>query len=51
MRILLLGGSGLLSGAALRAFVLAGHEVSVLSRGARALPAMREHPSGPPGGA
>ena len=38
MRILLLGGSGLLSGAALRAFVLAGHEVSVLSRGARALP-------------
>ena len=33
MRILLLGGSGLLSGAALRAFVRAGHDVSVLTRG------------------
>src|SRR5690242_18655315 len=38
MRILLLGGSGLLSGAALRAFVRAGHDVSVLSRGTRPLP-------------
>ena len=37
MRILLLGGSGLLSGAALRAFVRAGHDVSVLTRGERAL--------------
>ena len=37
MRILLLGGSGLLSGAALRAFVRAGHDVSVLSRGERAV--------------
>jgi nucleoside-diphosphate-sugar epimerase len=39
MRILLLGGSGLLSGAARAAFLAAGHEVSVLSRGERALPA------------
>jgi nucleoside-diphosphate-sugar epimerase len=39
MRILLLGGSGLLSGAALEAFLEAGHEVTVLSRGNRALPA------------
>jgi len=37
MRILLLGGSGLLSGAALRAFVRAGHDVSVLTRGQRAV--------------
>lgn len=37
MRILLLGGSGLLSGAALRAFAGAGHDVSVLTRGERAL--------------
>jgi nucleoside-diphosphate-sugar epimerase len=37
MRILLLGGSGLLSGAALRAFVRAGHDVSVLTRGERAM--------------
>jgi nucleoside-diphosphate-sugar epimerase len=37
MRILLLGGSGLLSGAALRAFVGAGHDVSVLTRGERAI--------------
>jgi len=37
MRILLLGGSGLLSGAALRAFVRAGHDVSVLTRGERAI--------------
>jgi len=39
MRILLLGGSGLLSGAARRAFVRAGHDVSVLTRGERQLPA------------
>lgn len=39
MRILLLGGSGLLSGAALEAFLEAGHDVTVLSRGLRALPA------------
>ena len=37
MRILLLGGSGLLSGAALRAFARAGNDVSVLTRGERAL--------------
>src|SRR5436190_6924720 len=37
MRILLLGGSGLLSGASLRAFTGAGHDVSVLTRGARAV--------------
>ena len=38
MRILLLGGSGLLSGAAREAFLAAGHDVSVLSRGKRPLP-------------
>jgi nucleoside-diphosphate-sugar epimerase len=37
MRILLLGGSGLLSGAALRAFTAARHDVSVLTRGTRAV--------------
>ena len=37
MRILLLGGSGLLSGAARRAFARAGHDVSVLTRGERAV--------------
>jgi len=37
MRILLLGGSGLLSGAAVRAFARAGHDVSVLTRGQRAV--------------
>ena len=37
MRVLLLGGTGLLSGAALRVFVRAGHDVTVLSRGERAL--------------
>src|SRR5262245_43614158 len=37
MRVLLLGGSGLLSGAALRAFLGAGHDVSVVSRGERPL--------------
>ena len=37
MRVLLLGGTGLLSGAALRAFVGAGHDVSVLTRGERAV--------------
>ena len=37
MRILLLGGSGLLSSAARRAFVRAGHDVSVLTRGERPL--------------
>ena len=37
MRILLLGGSGLLSGAAARAVLRAGHDVSVLTRGERAL--------------
>jgi len=39
MRVLLLGGSGLLSGAAREAFLAAGHEVTVLSRGTRPLPA------------
>lgn len=39
MRILLLGGSGLLSGAAREAFLAAGHDVSVLSRGRQPLPA------------
>ena len=39
MRILLLGGSGLLSGAAREAFLSAGHDVTVLSRGERPLPA------------
>ena len=38
MRILLLGGSGLLSGSARDAFLAAGHDVTVLSRGERALP-------------
>ena len=38
MRVLLLGGSGLLSGAAASAFVLAGHDVTVVTRGQRALP-------------
>ncbi len=37
-RVLLLGGSGLLSGAAREAFLAAGHEVTVVSRGARPLP-------------
>jgi nucleoside-diphosphate-sugar epimerase len=37
MRILLLGGSGLLSGAARRAFARAGHDVSVFARGERPL--------------
>ena len=39
MRILLLGGTGLLSAAAREAFLAAGHDVTVLSRGNRALPA------------
>lgn len=38
-RVLLLGGSGLLSGAAREAFLAAGCEVTVLSRGLRPLPA------------
>ncbi len=37
MRILLLGSAGLLSGAARAAFLAAGHDVTVLSRGQRAL--------------
>jgi len=37
MRVLLLGGSGLLSGAALSAFVRMGHDVHALTRGERAL--------------
>jgi nucleoside-diphosphate-sugar epimerase len=41
MRILLLGASGLLSGAAREAFLAAGHDVTVLSRGTRAVP---QHP-------
>ncbi|MDD2805761.1 MAG: NAD-dependent epimerase/dehydratase family protein [Elusimicrobiales bacterium] len=41
LNVLLLGGSGLLSGAARGAFLAAGHSVTVLSRGTRALP---EHP-------
>ena len=46
MRILLLGGSGLLSSAARRAFVRAGHDVSVLSRGERAVaPGVRHLPA------
>src|SRR5262245_20173314 len=43
MRVLLLGGSGLLSGAAVRAFVRAGHDVTVLTRGERALAAGARH--------
>ncbi|HNW42896.1 MAG TPA: NAD-dependent epimerase/dehydratase family protein [Elusimicrobiales bacterium] len=39
LRALLLGGSGLLSGAAREAFLAAGHEVTVLSRGTAELPA------------
>src|SRR5262245_65855343 len=39
MRVLLLGGTGLLSGAAARAFVKAGHEVTVVTRGERPLAA------------
>ena len=39
MRILLLGGSGLLSGAALAAFLDEGHDVTALTRGGRPLPA------------
>ena len=39
MQVLLLGGSGLLSGAAREAFLAAGHDVTVFSRGERALPA------------
>jgi nucleoside-diphosphate-sugar epimerase len=46
MRVLLLGGSGLLSGAALRAFTAAGHQVSVLSRGGRPLPPGVQHVRG-----
>src|SRR5262245_40371365 len=42
MRVLLLGGSGLLSGATLRTFLRMSHDVSVLTRGERALPA-HEH--------
>ena len=37
-RVLLLGGSGLLGGPAREAFLAAGHEVTVLTRGGRALP-------------
>jgi hypothetical protein len=43
MRILLLGGSGLLSSAARRAFAGGGHDVSVLTRGERPLPAGVSH--------
>ena len=39
MRILLLGAAGLLSGAAREAFLASGHDVTVLSRGSRTLPA------------
>ncbi|MDQ7772950.1 MAG: NAD-dependent epimerase/dehydratase family protein [Elusimicrobiales bacterium] len=38
MRVLLLGASGLLSGAAREAFLAAGHDVAVVSRGSRPLP-------------
>lgn len=38
MRLLLLGASGLLSGAAREAFLAAGHDVVVLSRGERPIP-------------
>lgn len=38
LKTLLLGSSGLLSGAAREAFLAAGHEVTVLSRGTRVLP-------------
>lgn len=38
LKTLLLGGSGLLSGAAREAFLAAGHDVTVLSRGTRTLP-------------
>ncbi len=38
LRVLLLGGSGLLSGAAREAFLAAGHAVTVVSRGSRLLP-------------
>lgn len=37
MRILLLGGAGLLSGAARTAFLAAGHDVTVISRGRRVM--------------
>ncbi len=37
LRVLLLGGSGLLSGAAREAFLAAGHYVTVVTRGARPL--------------
>ena len=37
-RVLLFGASGLLSGAAREAFLAAGHDVSVVSRGSRPLP-------------
>jgi nucleoside-diphosphate-sugar epimerase len=40
-KVLLLGGSGLLSGAALEAFLADGREVTVLTRGERPLPARR----------
>src|ERR1051325_7092134 len=40
MRILLLGGSGLLFAAARDTLLAAGHDVSVLTRGERALPAI-----------
>jgi len=46
MRILLLGGSGLLSGAAVRAFARAGHDVTVLTRGKRAVSAGVRHLAG-----
>jgi uncharacterized protein YbjT (DUF2867 family) len=39
MRVLLLGGSGLLSGSARSAFLAAGHDVTVVTRGALDLPA------------
>jgi len=43
MRILLLGGSGLLSGAAARAFLRDGHDVSVVTRGRQPIaPGVRE---------
>lgn len=42
MKVLLLGGSGLLGGASRDAFVAAGHEVAVLSRGAIASAAPTE---------
>ncbi len=43
MRVLLVGGAGFIGGHVSRAFLEAGHEVSVISRGRRPVPAGVEH--------